>query len=564
MKKSRVILTLLLTAVILVLVSCEKSDSDQTGRGEGKSGENIQGLSEEEIPENAIALKEEHLFWYNQPMERTWEKDYTSEEWKNGKCLNMYVMIPDMEGQEIPVIEDELNHRLHQAGYDFYVRFQGPTIDEMFGEDRLGGQTSDELVRQKRSEGSVIDIWIAKDYVWAAQNSELLELTDFLQNEEGRDVYAHFDTCVWEQLADGEGRLYGIPIEPIATRRCVYSYTPQLMRQLSVDMPDFSGNPAKLEDLFPDLLQKGVLPVELEWMEDALMLSMSGLENYGGIIAVSHDGSEWEAVDLWTEKEAMAFYDRLGEWREKGFLDYTPGLLKQLREAGNRDIEDDTGSGRYPYILFRLEERDTNSWLHSMNVAENIVKNGNGGTMTKYYVPEQPVYISGNGNRVGGTAVIAAQTAYPQECMQFLRILYMDPEIRLLLYKGIEGEHYVWQDDVLMNGSAYGFPMGLGLERDLRFWPAGGWGDFYAEEIADMNRNVSMGLGMEMRYDLSEDTELSEKEAVCRRIIEENRAVFLGYYGKETAERLEEIHDQLVEAGYLELIGAVNAKNLSE
>ena len=65
-----------------------------------------------------------------------------------------------------------------------------------------------------------------------------------------------------------------------------------------------------------------------------------------------------------------------------------------------------------------------------------------------------------------------------------------------------------------------------------------------------------------MPYDLSEDPELSEKAAACRQIIEANRAVFLGYYGNETAERLEEVHEQLVEAGYLELIEAVNAKQI--
>lgn len=550
MKKHVGVLTLLLTTGMLFLVSCGKADSDP------------------ENSENAIVLKEEHLFWYYQPMERTWNKDYTSEEWETGKCLNMYVMIPDLEGQEIPVIEEELNHRLHQAGYDFYVHFQGPAVEEMYGKDGLGGQASDELVRQIRSEGGTIDLWVTRDYMSAVQNGEVLELTDFLQSEEGRDVYAHFDACIWAQLTDKEGRIYGIPMNPIAAKRCVYLYTPQLMQQLSIDMSNFSGDLAELEDLFPALLQQGVLPLELEQIEDALMLTMLGLENYGGIIAVRHDGNEWEAVDLWTQKEAMAFYERLGEWREKGFLDYTPYLLKQLREAGNQDIEDNIGSSRYPYRLFRLDDRDRNSWLESLNSGEEPEGNkdgaANGGTVTKYCVPRQPVFISDQEFLNQETAVIAARTAYPKECMQFLQILYTDPEIRLLLYQGIEGEHYVWEDSVLMNGSAYGFPMGLGFRRDLRFWPAGGWGDWYAEEIADMNRNVSMGLGVTMPYDLFEDPELSEKEAACRQIIEENRAVFLGCYGKDTAKKLEEVHTRLVEAGYLDLIAAVNAKKLSE
>ncbi len=563
MRKCVRFFTVFITAFMLLLVSCGKADSGQKQENEEViSGENQQKLPKESLgtKEDVIALKEEHLFWYYQPMERTWEKDYADRKWENGKCLNMYVMLPDLDAYEISVIEDELNHRLYQAGYDFYLHFQGPTYDEMFGEDRLGGQNSDELVRQRHSEGENIDLWVTKDYISVVQNGEVLDLTDFLQGEEGKDVYAHYDACVWEQLTDDQGRIYGIPMNPIATNRCVYLYTPQLTEQLSIDMSDFSGDPAELEDLFPSLLEKGVLPIEVERMEDALMLSMLGMENYGGIIAVRHDGSDWEAVDLWAQKDAMTFYEQLGEWREQGFLDYFPYLLKQLREDGNQDIKDETGSSRYPYRLFQLDDRNRNSWLGSLNFSEATDESEKGATITKYYVPRQPVYISNRDFLNQETAVVSAQTAYPEECMQFLRILFLDSEIRLLLCQGIEGEHYIWEGDILKNGYAYGFAMGLGFKDDLRFWPVGGWGDWYTEEIADMNRNASLGLGVTMPYDLSGDPELSEKEAACRQIIEENRAVFIGYYGKDTAKRLEEVHTRLLEAGYQDLIAAVNAK----
>ena len=559
MKKCRGMLAFLFAGVMLVSVSCGKADP---GQGEEKETfEEVMSEANEtaDASEYAIVLKKEPFYYHYQSIEQTWEKDYTSEEWKDGKCLNVYVMIFDMEGQEIPVIEDELNHRLHMAGYDFYVHFWGPTFEEMHGEDGLGGQSSDELVMHRNSQGTLMDMWVTEDYVSAVQNGEVLELTDFLQSEAGSSLYADFDACVWEQMmVDGE-RIYGIPMEPIATGRCVYGYTPQLMEQLSIDMSSFSGDPGEYENLFPALLQKGVLPLDMERMEDRLMLSMLGLENYGGIIAVRHDGDKWEAVDLWMVEEAMAFYNRLGEWREKGFLDYTSDLLKELKDAGMA-IEDETGSSRYPYILFRLDERAGNTLFYPINSASE----DDGTAPSKYYVPNQPAYISAKGNRSGGAAVISAETAYPKECKEFLKILFLDPEIRLLLYKGIEGEHYIWQDGALMNGSAYGFPIGLGFSRDLRFWPAGEWGARYAEEIRDMNRNVSIGLGATMPYDLSETPELSDKEAACKQIIEENRAVFLGYYGNETAKRLEEVHEQLVEAGYLELIEAVNAKRVNE
>lgn len=514
------------------------------------------------VSEDGIVLQWEYPYLYYQydAVEQTWEKDYSSEEWEGGTCLNFYVMITDMEGQQIPMIEDELNHRLHMAGYDFYLHFMGPTMEEMYGGGSQGETDAERLITERRSEGAVVDLWITRNYLSALQSGEILELTDFLQSGEGSSLDANFDDCVWENVRDENGCIYGVPLNPIATARCVYEYTPQLMERLSIDMSAFSGDPGELEERFPDLQQEGILPLYVDFLEedDALMLSLFGLENYGGILAVRHEDGDWKAVDLWEEEEAIACYIRLGEWKEKGYVGYNDALLQNFKENG-LDISGEDDS-RYSHILFRLGETDV--------TAKSTVVNGcgenNGNTMTRYWVPEQPAYISDRGSLAYGTAVISAQTEHPQECMQFLRLLFTDADIRLLLYQGIEGYSYQWKDDVLMNARAYGFPIGLGLGDDLRDWPVGDWGAEYAAEAAAMNRNVSVGIGMTMPYDISvySDAEypgLADKEAACRQIINENYAVFYGYYGNETERKLEEVHEQLVEAGYLELIEAVNA-----
>lgn len=570
MKKSKWIVGIFIAIMLLIPSACGKSAPEQDngeeeqGRGMTQGTEETQDGSEDASGDE-ITLHWEFPFWYyaieaaDSTFGETWEADYTSEEWEGGVCLNFWVMLDDLMEQHIPLIEDELNHRLHLAGYDFYVHFQRPTYEEFRREQGVTTNT-EELVMEKRQEGMVIDLWVTRDYLSVAQSGEVLELTDFLQSEEGSSLYANFDGCVWENVVLEEGSIYGIPMNPIATRRCVYQYTPQLMEQLSIDLSSFTGDLGEFEDRFPELLQRGVLPLELDGaITDKLLLSLFGLENYGGIIAVRHDEGGWEAVDLWEEEEAVAFYTRLGEWKEQGYVGYESFLLEEFRSKGV-PVSNEDDSSRYPYKLFQLYETDRTSryaWL-------NYTDERNGYVASRYYVPEQPAFISEREILIYGTAVISAQTEHPQECMQFLQILFTDPDIRLLLYQGIEGYSYIWEDDALLNASAYGFPMGLCLEEDLRFWPAGDWGARYAAEAADMNRDVSAGLGMTMPYDLPENPELTDMEAACRQIIEDNCAVFLGYYGNETAEKLEEIHEQLVEAGYLELIEAVNAEHRSE
>ena len=95
MKKYRRMLAFLFVTVMLISAACGKPDFYQGDRDEEISQEDVQELSRESMPEtgklldgseNAIILSEELLYRHYQPMERTWEKDYTSEEWKDEKC----------------------------------------------------------------------------------------------------------------------------------------------------------------------------------------------------------------------------------------------------------------------------------------------------------------------------------------------------------------------------------------------------------------------------------------------------------------------------------------------
>lgn len=565
MFRYKVVLFVLFVFLAGMLSACGEAVYHQEETENPAAVETAEGTEETEVAEGTeetqngsesrISLRQETPYLNYQPIERTWERDYTDGEWEQGKCLNVYVMIPDRERQDIPTIEAELNHRLYQAGEDFYIRFYGPTDQEMYEEDRLSERHADELVGQKRREGIPIDIWVTKDYLSAVQKGEVWELTDYLQSSEGGTLYDRFDECVWDQVrVDGE-KIYGVSLNPVAVKRAVWSYTPQMTDQLSLDMPSFFGDPTEWEERFSEFLQEGILPVEAELTEDPMMLSLFGLENYGGIIPIRHEDGGWRAVDLWEEEEAAAFYCRLGDWREKGYLKYDAWVLKQLKEVSGLTAEEDLDGDQYQYRLFVLTETDDTSWNESVNLAEGE----DWRTATAYAVPDVPAYSSQQTLQGLGVMVISAQTEYPEECMRFLDILFTDPEIRLLLYKGIEGEHYEWKDGVLMNGSAYGFPIGLGFSQDLRFWPEGGWGAKYGEDIEALNKNVSPGAGDSISDPFSEASGLAEAAAACRSIIEEEgRPIFLGYYGDETPQKLEELHKRLIEAGYLELIEAVN------
>ncbi|MDE5818183.1 MAG: hypothetical protein K2I07_02540, partial [Lachnospiraceae bacterium] len=257
-------------------------------------------------------------------VDQTWTKNYDNAEWENAPCLYLYVHLPLTDNMDLSVFEDELNHRLHMAGYDFQLQFLQCTNDEVFEAE----QTT--IMRRREEElGITIDLYLTNDYLSAVQNQEILDLSDYLAEQE--DLYGHYDESIWAQLRDDEGRIHGIPTNPIAAGKLGYAYNPQLVSKLPIDMTNFTGDPATLEFYFPAMHEEGIKPLCLSLMpEDYLMLSLAGLETYSDIFAVRHDGESWEAIDLLQDDEMTNFYIQLGEWMEKGYLCYSDFIIYQF------------------------------------------------------------------------------------------------------------------------------------------------------------------------------------------------------------------------------------------
>ncbi|MBD5467778.1 MAG: hypothetical protein HDR21_06460 [Lachnospiraceae bacterium] len=473
-------------------------------------------------------------------VDQTWTKNYDSAEWENTPCLYLYIHFPDADNLDFSVFEDELNHRLHMAGYDFHVHLLLSPYEEYFRVEQAA------IMEHREEElGITIDLYLTNDYLSAVQNQEILDLSDYLAEQE--DLYGHYNESVWEQLRDSKSRIYGIPTNPIAAGKLGYAYNPQLASLLSIDMTDFKGDPATLESYFPTMLEEEIKPLRLFLMpEDYLMLSLAGLETYGDIFAVRHDGENWEAIDLLQEEEMTDFYIQLGEWMEKGYLCYSDIILSQFDQ-----MENPMNFGQYRYCFLQLQNHAAISWAYDVNMADE------GGFLeTDFFIPDQPAYIYEKMN--SEIMVINVKTGYPEECMEFLRLLTLDEDIRLLLYSGIEGYNYMWENDIQIFDPQNGaFATGLGLENDMRFWPVEHFSDMYTTQIEDLNADVRVSASLQHPFD---PAEMEEYYETCKQLFEENILVFLGYYGAETETRLAELHEQLIDAGYLELIDAINAE----
>ncbi|MGN1160050.1 MAG: hypothetical protein ACI4SE_07610 [Lachnospiraceae bacterium] len=527
----------------LLLAACATENNGSQEMGNAADESSVSGKTDEDHQEEEIVLHSDFLT-QSGVVEQTWQPDYDASEWEESPIIYVYVAVMESsEDSEIPEIEDACNHYLHEKGYDFQVHFLLQSAEDFFN-----GVSADQGVAQKQEEGTVIDLYMTLDYKSAMEEGRILDLTEYLTGSEGEPVYKHFDEMIWNQLRNDDGLIYGIPVDPVVADKRVYCYNPQLAELLGVDMQEFDSKIQNLEEYFSKISEYHITPVCLGNVSgDKLLLSEIGLETYGDIIAVRHEGDSWEAVDLWEEEELMAYYEYLGYLKEKGYLTYSEPLIAAMNWI-DTPIEDEMSSGNYKYCFLSIDYIHYISWAKDINMAED------GYVETDYYIPDEQGYIYENRNN--HILVINSQTQYPEASIQFAKLLVTDDELKSLLYNGIENYHYMWQDGTLIyDSSVTTFPVGLGFEYDRSFMSEE-CEEKYGAEISELNANVMYAASMEVPCDFSEMDQIYE---ACKAIFEENWIVFWGYYGDETSQKLEELHETLVAAGYLQLIEYVNA-----
>ena len=560
-RKSKIWLALGMLAILAS--ACGKSENQAENRPNGGAGggEIAETGSEGTADENSVDAEDEitlHFDYYMKTgeVERVYEpREYTDE---TGNIIRIFFKTPVYHNviDEWGYIEDEVNWHLKEEGYDFSVEF-------VFQDDEDWWYILDSQLPPsegiKRVDGPV-DLYITYDYAEGARQGEFMELTDLAEEEDIRSCY---DEIVWEQFLY-EGRIYGIPVFPVATHRMAYFYNPQLMEKLGLNISDFHGNLDYFLQQAEELKEKHICPLKIYSPLDCLNAGILGYEVCDDIIVIKHSDGEIKAVNPWEEEALLAYYHQLGELRQLDGLLYDPGYIESIESLSDEEHQAEYDrEALYKYVLMTQRQaydipggEEVNECEEVFRVeltGEDISGYAQGGSYVKSetYVPEVPAYIY---EKQKLALVMAGDTEYYDECCDIIRLYLTDPEFQLLLGMGIEGYNYEIKDDVLTLGSNKGIDEAY-LDYTRRYWPVEDVVDFYDEEIQKLNHQVEFASEIDVDWEGYEET-----YEACKEIIEENQLVFLGYYGDETDKKLEEVEKELMKAGYQELIGYVNSR----
>ena len=481
------------------------------------------------------------------------------------------------EGIVLTIIDDTIvsypehinaiNQYLKENGYQFAIELG---YQESFSGDFL---TPVEIYKTRKEEGMAADIFFTTSselQAYCLENGYLLNLSPYLESETGRhlldalNAYYTRSEDNWvaevsiEALKGADGGIYAIPACFEISNPYVIYYNKELSDVYPIAWTNTVSDLSILAEN-EQLKQNGVIPVRMEVGNSFYegFFEIAGYQEFAPYWAVSQmeDGT-LRVVDFLEDETLKNWYLCLGQYREAGVLGYGETLISSCQSK--------TGIIKTPELRTTA---DTAAYCMAVFVPNEAYR------LTCGYVNSDPygtAYLAWPNILNVETCInlakmgigVDAETQYPEECLQFLDLLYSDMEFRNLVYSGIEGWSYYVDDTskeepFLVHHTRKGGIMGLGLGTSCRALAELSI-PFYEtcyEAQLQANAYVSMPLVDESAIDLSA---VQKEYDACMELYDSYAPVFWGMYGAETEVLLEELHEKVLEAGLEAVLEEMN------
>jgi putative aldouronate transport system substrate-binding protein len=269
--------------------------------------------------------------------------------------------------------------------------------------------------------------WI-NSYTNNVANGSLLELDDLLK-EEAPGLWASMPESTWD-AARINNNIYGVINQQIFPKPWGVHVRTDLLEKY-----DFSlDTVTKWEDMEPFLEAvkegEGITPVYADDSGSSLWRTQyygyDGLDDGIGFIGIKADDESLTVVNLLETPEYREAANLAKKWVDAGWFPSSPTSSDEARAAFR------AGLFAMGYHVEKpgndVEMQTAVGWeFESKNLTDPLILDTSGATATMN--------------------AICATSQHPVEAMRVLEKLNTDPEVYNLLSRGIEGVHWVWEDE---------------------------------------------------------------------------------------------------------------------
>jgi ABC-type glycerol-3-phosphate transport system substrate-binding protein len=451
-------------------------------------------------------------------------------------------------------LEDALNTYLREQGCKFNVEIVPPGVHS-------GLYSTWNLYTDRKEAGQSADIFVSNSNLspdeWRSQRA-LYDFSDVLENTdsglywglEDRLGSAELLARYLENFQGSDGGIYALPYNFSISMPYVLSYNQEVTDYYGLQLGNGLSDLEEIVKHGDALLEDGVFPICFNMAEstDPLFLNIAGYEAFEQYwpIQKGADGQA-EAVDFLADDTLLEWYETLGTWREEGYLEYN-------LENGI-DAPADTSQDEYVCVQF------TPAWEEEGGMYYALLNTDEDGECYDVVTEVLDVPTTLKFDTAG--VCVDGDTEYPEECLQFLELFYSDSKLRTMLVYGVEGWSY--KVEQFSNGKSY----------LLQHTEKGGLWDYALETTLDLSADLPIAYYQEKAKNQQEARSYGQPSAVsaqmdfepvleeyeaCTKIIKSNLKVFRGGEGADTKARLEEVHQQLLDAGLQEVLDYINAQ----
>ncbi|QMV43976.1 ABC transporter substrate-binding protein [Cohnella cholangitidis] len=278
-------------------------------------------------------------------------------------------------------------------------------------------------------------------YLTAYAGNKMIMPIDELLEKYGQDIKSNMADIL--KTANYQGKQYGIPAkegDPLA-RGVVFRK--EIVDKYSIDL----SNVKTLSDLDPIFEKVHAAEPELQIVyPQGMAYHLLSFDDLGNGFGVLRNGGldDLNVVNKFETDEWVSMVKKAREWYQKGFVnkDYVTSQERptSLQDAGK---------------LFAVPNVTYNTiWLNEKSTVKLV-----------HLVPP----IKSTETYQSFVWAVPSNSERPDKAIQFLNLLFQDPSVATLLKFGIEGEHYVKQDDGRIDTA-------LGKQKFLQNWNI--WGDY--------------------------------------------------------------------------------------
>ncbi len=223
-----------------------------------------------------------------------------------------------------------------------------------------------------------------------------------------------------------DGKIYGVPSLRAFAAQTGFIMRKDLVDKYSIDISKIKStadlepvlkiikdNEPGIAPIIPEAPSVGAYGMGIDVLYDPLGEPLGVLPNYG---------QELKVADLFQTKEFADWTTRLRDWYQKGYILKDAATVK---ETPSDLLKANRGFGHFTGVTLGTAEQA------SLAYGMPMVEVGLGETFTNNSYVTQIMWA------------VPRQSKSPEKAMEFLNLLYSDPEVVNLLDYGIEGKHYV-------------------------------------------------------------------------------------------------------------------------